>query len=358
MESAKYRQHVFIYCSLILALALQHVPATQALSKGSQEGVELKNIVHYHDSHEVKELVQILSDMGYNSLATHMLSSDVLVGWKGSVTLLAPTDEAYRNSTTPSLLPHHILKGLFTSRDLSMLPQGTRLDTIANNGRCVVITSDGNSQVYVNGIPVSHPDLFNDGLLAIHGIDRFLETAPPVQPQSDRDASSTGKPVIIGSPAAAPAPVNPAPPAVIMPFMLKDAAFSLRDRGYSILALALRLKAAELLGLKSLTIFAVDDDSIFAGGQEFVNNVRYHVVPNKRLLLADLMALPGDTRLDTLLEGQSLLVTNTNPFSINNVQLKNPNAFSNAWIAVHSIAQPFPRSDQTWSHLAAVNKEL
>lgn len=92
--------------------------------------------------------------------------------------------------------------------------------------------------------------------------------------------------------------------------MLRDSIVGLRNRGYNILALA---------------IFTLNDDSIFApDGQAFVNNVRYHILPNKRLLYADLLSIPVGTVFDTLLQGQRLMVTSTNPFSINEVRLKNP----------------------------------
>ena len=123
---------------------------------------------------------------------------------------------------------------------------------------------------------------------------------------------------------------------------MKDAELRLRNEGYNILALALRIKSLEILCLQSLTIFTISDDSIFLkGGEDFTNNVRYHVVPNRRLLLTDLMHLPAGTRLPTLLHGQSLVVTDNKPFSLNYVGLKIPDAFTNRWLAVHEIVRPF-----------------
>jgi len=124
--------------------------------------------------------------------------------------------------------------------------------------------------------------------------------------------------------------------------IVRDATVRLRDRGYSIEALALRIKSPKLLGFPSLTVFALNDDSIFSqGGQGFVNNVRYHILPNKILLYADLITIPVGTGFDTLLKGQRLMVTSTNPFSINGVRLKNPDAFYNEWIVVHGVPAPF-----------------
>ena len=97
--------------------------------------------------------------------------------------------------------------------------------------------------------------------------------------------------------------------------MLESAAWGLRNQRYRILALAM-CKTPELLRLKKLTIFTLSDDSIFLkGGLDFTNNLRYHVVPNKRHLLADLVRLSVGTRLHTLLYGQ--LLTDAKPFSVN-----------------------------------------
>ena len=79
-------------------------------------------------------------------------------------------------------------------------------------------------------------------------------------------------------------------------------------------------KTPELLRLKKLTIFTLSDDSVFLkGGLDFTNNLRYHVVPNRRHLLADLVRLPVGTRLHTLFYGQSLVVTDAKLFSVNGI---------------------------------------
>jgi uncharacterized surface protein with fasciclin (FAS1) repeats len=339
------------------------------------DAMDESSIVHFQDRHDQEELVQILSNMGFTSLGMHLQSSqDLLVGLKGPLTLFAPTEEAFRyfnspnsssNSSSDYLLPYHIAKGLFTYTQLQMLPDGTKLDTIASEGSLLVtFNSRGDGQdliyssaqtlvdyrpVYVNGVLVSHPDLLNDGLLTIHGVDQplpFLVLESSSSRRRKNYYSSGIAPPPAGAPALIPqsssaSPGIDHPMNIIMPFMLEDAELSLRNQGYSILALAMRIKSPELLRLQNLTIFTLSDDSVFLkGGQDFTNTVRYHVVPNRRLLLADLVRLPAGTRLHTLLHGQSLVVTDIKPFSINHVGVKIPDAFTNRWIAVHEIVRP------------------
>jgi len=70
-----------------------------------------------------------------------------------------------------------------------------------------------------------------------------------------------------------------------------------------------------VLSTDSLNVFPLDDDSIFfQGGQAFVNNARYHILPNKRLMYEDLLTIPVGTGFATLLKGQRLMVTSTIPF--------------------------------------------
>lgn len=195
--------------------------------------------------------------------------------------------------------------------------------------------------MYINGVLVSHPDILNDGLLAIHGVDKLLLDLDLDHSNYDTTAGAPVPAMMSPSPSSSASPGPDHPLNVITPFMLQDAALSLRDRGYSILALAMRIKSPELLRLQNLTIFTLSDDSVFSSeGQEFSNNVRYHVVPNMRLPLADLVQLPAGTRLKTLLHGQSLVVSDSKPFSVNYVGIKIADVFSNRWIVVHEILRP------------------
>lgn len=122
----------------------------------------------------------------------------------------------------------------------------------------------------------------------------------------------------------------------------------LRNNGFSILALAMKVKYAELVTLNNMTVFAVDDFSIFSGSHSYISNVRFHIVPNHYLTMADLEKLPVGTPLPSLERGQTLIVTTSGggltaaPMRINYVRIKVPDVVHNIKIAVHSVYLPFP----------------
>jgi hypothetical protein len=133
-----------------------------------------------------------------------------------------------------------------------------------------------------------------------------------------------------------------------MRLMLRDAMLRLRNNGFSILSLAMKVKYAELVTLSNMTIFAVDDLSIFSGSQSYISNVRFHIVPNHYLSIADLEKLPVGTALPTLERGQPLLITTSGggvtlaPMRINYVRVKVADVMRNVKIVVHSVYLPFP----------------
>ena len=134
----------------------------------------------------------------------------------------------------------------------------------------------------------------------------------------------------------------------MMRLMLRDAMLRLRNNGFSILALAMKVKYAELVTLNNMTVFAVDDLSIFSGSHAYISNVRFHVVPNQYLSIADLEKLPAGTALPTLERGQPLLITTSGggemsaPMRINYVRVKVADLIRNVKIVVHSVYLPFP----------------
>ncbi|XP_059436611.1 fasciclin-like arabinogalactan protein 19 [Corylus avellana] len=67
--------------------------------------------------------------------------------------------------------------------------------------------------------------------------------------------------------------------------------------------------------------------------------VPYHIVP-QRLSFSDLQLLNTNTRLPTLLPGNSILITNTSAsnFTLDDSPITQPDFYSTSALAVHSIA--------------------
>lgn len=133
-------------------------------------------------------------------------------------------------------------------------------------------------------------------------------------------------------------------PFFLMRLMLNEAMLRLSGAGYGVVALALRVKYHELVHLQSMTVFALDDVSIFSGnGYAYVTGFRSHLVPDKLLMAVDLERLVLGTALATLEPGKKLVVTKVKPIiSINYVKIKRFDLVYNPKVVVHGVSLPFP----------------
>ncbi|KAG6400797.1 hypothetical protein SASPL_137640 [Salvia splendens] len=135
---------------------------------------------------------------------------------------------------------------------------------------------------------------------------------------------------------------------------------AIRVGGYSIVALSIRLKFPQLLELKSPTLFAIDDVSVFVGGggggggELYVAEMGFHIVPNRLLTAADLMGLKNGTSLPTMERGRDLVVKSAGgggplaPMRINFVKVDRFDLVVNKRVAVHGLSMPFHDVDRKW----------
>ncbi|XP_059637145.1 fasciclin-like arabinogalactan protein 21 [Cornus florida] len=286
----------------------------------------------------------VLTNLGFQELAAAAASLSTATTWRGPATVFAPTDSSLLTCPTcsvPLLLQEHTIPGLYPLHFLRTLAFGTKIETLAP-GRCININADNNSsRIFVNGVEVTRPDLFNNGLVVVHGIQGFISHLSPFSCHIERMTSLS---------------FPPAPPVekfFMMRMMLKDAMLRLQISGYSVLALALRVKYVELLNLRTVTVFALDDKSIFSGGHDYVSHLRFHMVPNRLLRASDLEILPMATELPTMEQGQKLVVTTAGgggpltPMRINYVKIKGFDFIHNIKIVVHVLSFPFPHVRHT-----------
>ncbi|XP_022899455.1 fasciclin-like arabinogalactan protein 21 [Olea europaea var. sylvestris] len=292
----------------------------------------------------------ILSNLGFQDLSS--ATADANLSIATPTTIFATTDSSLLtcpSCSIPLLLQEHSLPGLYPLHFLRTLAFGTKIETFAPN-RCLTITSTHSAtsfatkKVFINGVEITKPDLFNNGLLIIHGLQGFISHLSPLSCRVERMTSLSY-----------PRNLPPIAAFVMMRLMLKDAMMRLRISGYSVLALAMRVKYPELSDLKSMTLFALDDSSIFAGGSghSYVADLGFHVVPNRLLMAADLVSLPKGTELPTMEKGQNLVITTAGgsgrlaPMRINYMKIKNFDMVHNKKIVVHVLSMPFPRLNPT-----------
>ncbi|XP_051144370.1 fasciclin-like arabinogalactan protein 21 [Andrographis paniculata] len=284
----------------------------------------------------------ILAKLGFQELSTATASANLSA--TTPLTIFAPTDSSLltcASCSIPLLIQELSLPGLYPYHFLESLSFGTKIETLAPN-RCLTITSNGKDKVFVNGVEVTSPDLFNNGMVVIHGLQGYVSHLSPLSCHVEMMTSLS-----FPSPSLSAAATSPS--LYIMRLMLKDAIVRLRSTGFNIVSLALRVKYHELVELKSITIFALDDVAIFSGeGHAYLSNFRYHVVPNKRLTAAELVTLPATTLLPTMEAGNYLVVTTAGggghlaPMKINYVKVTTIDLLHNSRIVVHGISSPFP----------------
>ncbi|KAF5180479.1 Transmembrane protein [Thalictrum thalictroides] len=303
-------------------------------------------------------LESILTNLGFQELAVAVpsLSDSAFYTWNGPSTIFAPTDNSIRSCgvscSVPQLLREHIVPGIFSLDYLKKLAFGTKLETMST-GRCITVTSassrDGNDTiVYIGGVEITQPDFFYNGLVVVHRLEGFISPLSPFSCHIERMTPLSFPPSQSENRTTAQTQsINTPPSPAIMRLMLKDAMLRLHNNGFTILSLALRIKYAELVNLQNFTVFALDDAAIFSGGHAYLNNFRFHIVPNRLLMSADLMRLPTGTTLATMDHGgDSLMVTTGGSgggqMRINYVRIKTPDLVYNLKIAVHSVYLPFP----------------
>ncbi|TKY55536.1 hypothetical protein E2542_SST19954 [Spatholobus suberectus] len=151
-------------------------------------------------------------------------------------------------------------------------------------------------------------NVFNNRMVEVHGLQDFISL-------HDQHHLHTNN--------ATAQPAN-------MCLMLQDTMLKLGNNGFSILALAMKVKYVEL-----------DDLSIFTGSHLCISHVWFHIMPNHYLSIADLKKLPIRTTLPTLEQCQLLPITisgsgeTSAPMKINYVKVKVADVIHNVKIVVH-----------------------
>lgn len=297
-------------------------------------------------------LSTLLYTLGFHDLSVAATSS--AINTANLTTIFTPTDVSLRSCpycSLPLLLLEHSIPGLYPFRLLTNLAFGTKIETLASTPTtafCLTLTKStpANSTIdptlFVGGVEITRPDLFNDGTVIIHGIQGFLAHLSPVSCQIERMTSL-----------AFPSQPASSPPSAVMRALLNDAMIRLRMSDYTVLALLIQENLDQLLQLNSMTIFSVDDAAVFSDGHTYVSNLRFHIVPNLRLMALGLMNLPSGSVLPTMEPGETLVVTVAggegllSPMRINNVKVTSTNIVFNEGMVVHGIAAPFPRVHRT-----------
>ncbi|KAI5016626.1 hypothetical protein ZWY2020_006477 [Hordeum vulgare] len=304
-----------------------------------QAGAAAGEVVISDSEQGLHQLSRALASLGYQEMAAAagalLVNSPLFAKWPGPMTVFAAPD-AFLQASCPTcsrrdLLIHHIAMGYYPYSELAAAAM-VKIPSASVNF-CINIVSEGGpfdtglARIYADDVEVSHPDLYNDGLYVVHGLVGFLRPLThscfdgphPHHRRSLAGRSSGGT-------------------------LVREAIARLRRRGFGVVAIALRLQFTELQRFANLTVFALEDQAIFArGGHDYVSSVRFHIVLKHRLTRAELLRLRPGTILPTLAgEDQSLVITHgagENVF-VNYIHIKESDVVVNSRIAVHGIESP------------------
>ncbi|CAL4942449.1 unnamed protein product [Urochloa decumbens] len=297
------------------------------------------------------QLDRVLTSLGYNEMASAVAlfarsASPTVARWRGPVTVFAAPDVLIQGSCPAAcsrrhLLLGHLVLGYFPFAALVLAP-AVELPSAAV-GFCVHVASGGlgsldahRASLYVNGVEVSHPDLYNDGrYVVVHGLRGVVQR--PLATASCIDGSRRRHWHICPRTAASSGP-GPS----VMRLMILEAIACLHVKGYSTVALVMSNSFAELQKLEKLTVFALDDGAIVNitsgdfGHIDYATVVLFHIIPGYRLTHADLLHLGHVTRLPTLLAGED------QNFGISYAEeaVTEPDMVTSSRLAIHGIGYP------------------
>lgn len=317
---------------LLLLFAAISIPITTAFPPSPTPPATLK--------FRSQSISGVLSSLGYRHLST--IASEHLPNTSLPLTIFAPTDTSLLtcpSCSLPLLLLEHSIPSLYPISLLLSLPFGTKIQTLSPKLRCLTLTfSPGGisgATAFINGVEITKPEVYKSDKLILHEIRGFLSHLSHLSCNIEALTSLSF-----------PAYPTSFSPFFMMRLMLKDAMLRLRISGYSVLALAMREKYRDLLELRAATIFALDDESIFSKGQIYVQDLRFHIVPNRKLTADNLVMLPAKTVLPTMDPSEKLVITTAGgggllePMRINYVKVTNLDLLFNGRIAVHGIVGP------------------
>jgi hypothetical protein len=155
----------------------------RAVALGSQEGL--------------LPLARALRALGYNEMAASATlhpNLPSLARWHGPITVFAALDVSLQTScpfcSRRRVLLEHIALGYYPYSELAASPT-TKIPSASLNLCLNVATVRGtfsvhHARLFVEGVEISHPEVYNDGRYIIHGLRTFLQ---PLSPYSCFDRS-------------------------------------------------------------------------------------------------------------------------------------------------------------------------
>ncbi|KAJ4729948.1 fasciclin-like arabinogalactan protein 21 [Melia azedarach] len=289
-----------------------------------------------------------LRKSGFDIVATLLQISPEIFLSSPNSTIFAIKDTAIANASLPpwllkNLLQYHTSPLKLSMNDLLNKSQGSCFPTLLHLKK-VAITKIGAKErlVEINHVLVTHPDIFLEGPLSIHGVLQPFSSLDPHDVRQGWDYIQS--------------PVCDSNSSLVSNFtefknMVEWTTIIRLLSSNGFVSFAIGLHSAlhgifeDYMNLNSTTIFAPPDFPFVASSSPLLDRiVRFHVL-TQRFKYKELASLPDKTLLKTLVPNQYLEITGganfTRGLGINRVELVAPDIFSSEKFVIHGISQAF-----------------
>lgn len=247
------------------------------------------------------------------------------------------------------LLRYHTLPSKLSLTDLLNETQGSCVPTLFLGKNVSVTKLDAQERlVEINGVLVSHPDIFNHGLYSIHGVSDPFFDLDQLEQQQDWNFMEWPKCGLVASGNVTAEGARNWRNRVMWNRIVR----LLSSNGYTSFAIGLHSVLdgifRDYADLESVTVFAPLDFGYIAAPMPILERiVRFHIMP-ERFEYNQLLSLPVKAHLKTLDQGSVLEVTEDygvrQVFGINGAEITAPDVLSSKEFVVHGISEPFDRT--------------
>ncbi|KAK8627161.1 hypothetical protein V6N13_134783 [Hibiscus sabdariffa] len=289
-----------------------------------------------------------LRKSGFNIIAALLqITPEIFISSPQSTIFAIPDSSIANASHTSWLLKHlfqyHASPLQLPMKELLKRHKGSCLPTLFHGKNVALTKVDAKERIVeINRVLVSHPDIFLDGPLTIHGV---LGPFTSMDPRYVNQGWDHIQAPICDSNLSLVSEVADAKNVVEWTRVIR----LLSSKGFVSFAIGLNSVLDGILydkmKLNSVTVFAPPEFSFVASASALLEKiVRLHIVPRK-LTYTELASLPANASLSTLVPGHVLRVSegvnNTRELMINEAKIVAPNLFESKKFVIHGISQAF-----------------
>ncbi|KAL9366206.1 hypothetical protein Peur_037405 [Populus x canadensis] len=147
-----------------------------------------------------------------------------------SATFFIPSDNSLSPITTsadPDIFPYHIVPQRLSFADLQQFKTFSRLPTLLFD-KSILITNNSASHFTLDGSRLTHPDIYTNAAITVHGIDNLLDHSV----YGTESGKNSSKPDAVGPPPTPASPPRPTP-RTFVPSTADDEEFTVHQHGES-----------------------------------------------------------------------------------------------------------------------------